>query len=120
MVLTLDKRVAVVIIDKDMYVEKCMTLLNDEEVYCECRDQTKSLIPKWLNNFSIYKNSIGPKFNDQYIKLQPPVDNSPPARFYSLLKFHKANITFRPIVTACSTYYYKISQIPNQNSSIVL
>ena len=37
MVLTADKGVALVIIDKDMYSEKCMALLNDEKVYHECR-----------------------------------------------------------------------------------
>ena len=46
-------------------------------------------------------NSIAPKFKDQYIKLYPPGDNSPAARFYSLLKVHKANILFRLIVSAC-------------------
>ena len=43
MVLTEDKEVALVIIDKNMYIQKCMTLLNDEEVYCECRNQAKSI-----------------------------------------------------------------------------
>ena len=48
MVLTTYKGVALVIIDKNMYIEKCMALLNDEEVYCECRDQTKSIHSKVL------------------------------------------------------------------------
>ena len=29
----MDKGVDLVIIDKDMYIEKCMVLLNDEEIY---------------------------------------------------------------------------------------
>ena len=33
---------------KDMYIEKCMALLYDEEVYCECRNQTKSIHLKVL------------------------------------------------------------------------
>ena len=51
MVLTADKRVTLVIIDKDMYIEKCMVLLNDEKVYCNCRDQTRPFMSRWLKNF---------------------------------------------------------------------
>ena len=36
MVLTGDKGVALIIIDKDRFIEKCMSLLNDEEGYTEC------------------------------------------------------------------------------------
>ena len=43
MVLAADKGNALVIMDKDMFIEKYMTLLNDEEVYKECRDQTKPI-----------------------------------------------------------------------------
>ena len=43
MLLTEDK---VVIMDKDMYIEKYMALLNNEKVYRECRHQTKSIHSK--------------------------------------------------------------------------
>ena len=46
MVLTADKGFALVIIDKDIYIGKCMALLNDELVHC---DQTKSIHSKVLN-----------------------------------------------------------------------
>ena len=48
MVLTSNKGVALVVIDKDMCIEICMTLLNDQEVYQECKDQTKSIHVKVL------------------------------------------------------------------------
>ena len=69
----------------------CVTLCNDE-VYHECRDKTKPIHSKVFKQLlDIKKNSMGPKFKDQYIKLCSPGDNSPTARFYSLPKCHKAN-----------------------------
>ena len=43
MVLTANRGVALVDIDKDIYIEKCMALLIDQEVYQECKYQTKSI-----------------------------------------------------------------------------
>ena len=43
MILTADKGVALVVVDKDMYIEKCMTLLSDQGVYQECKDLIKSI-----------------------------------------------------------------------------
>ena len=51
MALTGDKGVILVITDKDMYIVKCMTLLNDEDVYKECIDQTNLSTLKNLSNF---------------------------------------------------------------------
>ena len=106
MCLTSDKGVALVIIDKDMYIDKLMALLNDEDTYCECTIQTKYIQSKVMKLHLDPKTSIGPEFKDQYIKLHPPGDNSPPARFYSLPKMYKAIIPFRPIVLECSTSTY--------------
>ena len=39
-VLTADKGVAMVVMDKSQYVEKCMALLNDTIVYKPCKDTT--------------------------------------------------------------------------------
>ena len=46
MFLSADTGVAIVIMDKDMYIEKCTALLNDEEVQKEYRDHTKSIHSK--------------------------------------------------------------------------
>ena len=52
-VLSADKGVALVVMDKDMYTEKHMALLSDQEVYQECTDQTKSIYLSTQNNFWI-------------------------------------------------------------------
>ena len=46
MALTADKAFTLVIMDKDMYIKKCMGLINDEEAYKECRCQTRSIQSK--------------------------------------------------------------------------
>ena len=43
MVLTADKGVALVVMDKSQYIDKCMALLDDTKVYKPCRDTTKKL-----------------------------------------------------------------------------
>ena len=42
-VLTADKGVAMVVMDKSQYIEKCMALLNDTKTYKPCKDTTKKL-----------------------------------------------------------------------------
>ena len=42
-VLTVDKGVALVVMDKSQYIDKCMALLNDTKVYKPCKDTTKKL-----------------------------------------------------------------------------
>ena len=55
MILTADKGVSLVIMDKDMYIEKCMILLSDQNVYQECKDLTKSIHNKVINQLSDLK-----------------------------------------------------------------
>ena len=45
-----------VIIDKDIYIEKFMTLLNDEEVYHECRGKTSFMDSKLVKHLIDNKN----------------------------------------------------------------
>ena len=110
MVLTANKGVALVAMDKDMYIEKCIALINDQEVYQECKDQTKSIHAKLLKQLLDLKKSKGPKFMDQYFKLCPPDDNSHSVRVHGLPKIHKANKPLRPIVSACGTSTYKLAK----------
>ena len=42
-VLTADKGVSIVVIDKSSYIDKCMALLQDTNVYQPCRDLTSQI-----------------------------------------------------------------------------
>ena len=56
LVITADKGIALVVIDNGTCIEKCMTLLNDHNVYQECRDLTKTIhnkVTKQLTDLKI-------------------------------------------------------------------
>ena len=55
MVLTADKGVALVVIDKDTYIGKCMTLLSDHRVYQGYRDLTKTIHAKVIEQLTDLK-----------------------------------------------------------------
>ena len=55
MILTVDKRVVLVVMDKDMYTEKCMTLLSDQSVYQECKGFPKSIHNKVIRQLHTSK-----------------------------------------------------------------
>ena len=71
MVLTEDKGVALVVMDKDTYMEKCMTLLSDHKVYKEYRDLTKTIHTKVIKQLTDLKNSLGQEIKNLYSKLHP-------------------------------------------------
>ena len=52
MVLTAYEGVGIVIMDKDTYIEKCMTLLSEHRVYKECRDLTKAIHAKVIKQLT--------------------------------------------------------------------
>ena len=55
MVLTADKGVALVVMDKDTYIEKCMTLLSDHRVYQQCRNLPKTIHAKVIKQLTELK-----------------------------------------------------------------
>ena len=55
LVLTADKWVALMVIDKNSYIEKCMTLLSDKNVHQECRNLNKTIYNKVIKQLSDLK-----------------------------------------------------------------
>ena len=103
-VLTADKGVAMAVMDKSSYVNKCMTLLQDANVYQPCRDLTSQIHRQVQAALCKLKGKHGKKHQWvqlQYNQLLPTGNPSPPARFYGLPKIHKANCPVWPIVLAC-------------------
>ena len=100
-VLTVDKGVALVIMDKSQYIDKCMALLNDTKVYRPCKDTTKKLhrdvqesLQKLNREHSTSRLYDWSKL--YYNKLLPTGNSSPAPRFYGLPKIHKANCPMHP------------------------
>ena len=79
-----------------MYIKNYIALLNDEEVYKECRYQTKSINYKVVNQLLDVKKSVGHKFEEQYNKLHPPGGRAFCHKILWSPRIHKANIPSGP------------------------
>ena len=114
-VLTADKGVALVVMDKSQYVDKCMALLNDTKVYKPCRGTTKKLhrdVQETLQQLNRDHRSSRLSWwsKNYYNKLLPTGNSYPAPRFYGLPKIHKANCPMWPIVSACGTAMYQLAK----------
>ena len=112
-VLTADKGVAMVVMDKSSYIDKCMALLQDTNVYQPCRDLTGQIHRQVQATLRKLKGKHGKDHQWvqlQYKQLLPTGNSSAPARFYGLPKIHKANCPMHPIVSACGTSTYNLAK----------
>ena len=112
-VLTADKGIAMVVMDKNSYIDKCMALLQDSNVYQPCRDLTGQIHRQVQATLRKLKGKYGKEHQWvqlHYNQLLPTGNSSPPARFYGLPKIHKANCPMRPIVSACGTSTYNLAK----------
>ena len=114
-VLTADKGVALVVMDKSQYIEKCMALLNDTKTYKPCKDTTKKLHRDIQESLRKLNREYGSsRLYDwskiHYNQLLPTGNSSPAPRFYGLPKIHKANCPMHPIVSACGMATYQLAK----------
>ena len=112
-VLTADNGVAMVVMDKSSYVNKCMILLQDTNVYQPYRDLTGQIHRQVQAALHKLKGKHGKEHQWvqlQYNQLLPTGNSSPPARFYGLPKINKANCPMRPIVSACGMSTYNLAK----------
>ena len=114
-VLTADKGVAMVVMDKSQYIEKCMALLNDTKTYKPCKDTTKKLHRDVQESLRKLNRKHGSSrlydwSKTHYNRLLPTGNSSPAPRFYGLPKIHKANCPMHPIVSACGTATYQLAK----------
>ena len=92
LIVTADKGVALVVMDKAEYITKCEALLQDNSVYQHLSKDTSPTIHKELIKIlQDYKNNnfISER---EYTELRPHGSNFPTARFYGLPKIHKNTI----------------------------
>lgn len=104
-----DKGSAVVVMDRDAYIEEAMRQLDDSEVYTLLdRDPTRDMM-KEINtkiNECYSKGNIDEKTRD-YLLASEDVK---PGRFYLLPKIHKQGCPGRPVISGCNTPTEKISE----------
>ena len=105
-IVTVDKGVALIVMDKTEYITKCEALLQDNSVYQHLTKDTSPTIHKELVKIlQDYKNNNFIS-ETEYTQVKPHGSNSPAARVYGLPKIHKNNMPMHPIVSACGTTTY--------------
>ena len=88
-IVTADKGVALVVMDKMEYITKCEALLQDNSVYQDLSKDTSPTIHKELVKIlQDYKNN-NLISETEYSQLRPHGSNFPAARFYVFLKSTK-------------------------------
>ena len=101
MIVTTDKGVALVVMDKTKYITKCKTCIQNNSVYQHLsKDTSPSIFKEHIKILQDYKNNNFIS-ETEYILLRHHCSSSTAARFYGLSKIHKSNMPIHPIVLAC-------------------
>ena len=107
-ILTADKGVAIVIMDKEDYQDKAKALLEDQERYKALKtDPTGRTKSRMINLLKKIKSEGG--IDDiLYKKLYPTGAVTP--KFYGLPKIHKDGVPLRPIVSSRGSITYEVAK----------
>ena len=107
-IFTVDKGVAIVIMDKEDYQEKAKALLKDQGTYKALKSDPTSKIKSKLINLLKKIKSEGGIDDTQYKKMYPT--GAVPPKFYGLPKIHKRGIPLRPIVSSRGSSSYEMAK----------
>ena len=106
-VLTADKGVAMVIMDRQTYINKSNNLLNQPTYRAIPQDSTNSIKNKLINILKRVKNQTS--LDSLTYKSMYPTGCIPP-KFYGLPKIHKPDTSLRPIVSSCGSVTYGVAK----------
>ena len=101
LVLSADKGNCVVVMDKQQYHDKALSLLNDKSTYAVLNSDPTSKTQRKLNKMLLDLKKAG-KISDSTYKMLYSSDGLCP-RFYGLPKIHKPGIPLRPIVSSVNS-----------------
>ena len=107
-VLTADKGVAMVIMDRQEYIKKANQLLNQNSYRSLAKDPTSSIKNKLINILKRVKNQTGLDSN-AYKSMY--ITGCVPPKFYDLPKIHKPDTPLRPIVLSCGSVTYGVAKV---------
>ena len=106
-VLTADKGVAMVVMDKQDYINKANQLLNQNTYKVIPKDPTTTIKNKLINILKVIKTKTG--LGSYSYKAMYPTGCVPP-KFYGLPKIHKPDTPLRPIVSSCGSVTYGVAK----------
>ena len=104
-VLTADKGMSMVIMDRQDYISKANNLLSQNTYRSIPQDPTNTIKNKLSNILKRVKSQTG--LNNQTYKAMYPTGCVPP-KFYGLPKIHKPDTPLRPIVSSCGSITYSV------------
>ena len=108
MALSVDKGVAMAIMDQEDYTSKALTLLQDTNTYKVLKkDPTSQLKNKLISILMDIKHTGGLSTN-KYKQLYPT--STVPPKFYGLPKIHKVGTPLRPIVSSRGSITYGVAK----------
>ena len=106
-VLTADKGVAMVIMDRQDYINKANHLLNQSTYKSIAKDTTSSIKNKLINILKRVKTKT--ELDGNTYKSMYPTGCVPP-KVYGLPKIHKPDTPLRPIVSSCGSVTYGVAK----------
>ena len=107
-VLTADKGVAMVVMDRKEYIQKARALLEDTNTYRPIpSDPTTKLKDKLINILKKIKTE-GNMDENTYRRVYPTGSSAP--KFYWLPKIHKKDVPLRPIVSSTDSVTYGVAK----------
>ena len=106
-VLTADKGVAMVVMDKQDYINKANQLLNQNTYKVISKDPTNTIKNKLINILKGIKTKTG--LGSNTYKSMYPTGCVPP-KFHGLPKIHKPDTPLRPIVSSCGSVTYGVAK----------
>ena len=106
-VLTADKGVAMVVMDRQDCINKANQLLNQNTYKVISKDPTNTIKNKLINILKNIKTKSG--LGTNIYKSMYPTGCVPP-KFYGLPKIHKPDTPLRPIVSSCGSVTYEVAK----------
>ena len=106
-ILTADNGVAMVIMDRQDYINKANTLLNQNTYRSIPRDPTTTIKNKLINILKRVKSQNG--LDSITYKSMNPTGCVPP-KFYGLPRIHKPDTPLRPVVSSCGSVTYVVAE----------
>ena len=107
LILTADKEVALVVMEKADYIKKAEDLLKEDTYKRIPEDRTVKQKNKLINILKYIKTEGGLN-EESYRRLYPTGAGSP--KFYGLPKIHKPGIPLRPIISSIGTVTYNTAK----------
>ena len=106
--LTTDKAVAMVVMDRKEYIDKTTNLLSQPAYSTIDKDSTKRFKAKCITLLRKLKRDTG--LGDHIYKYIYPIGCSS-LKFYCIPKIHKANTLLRPIVSSRGSVTYEVANV---------